>query len=322
MMRGGNGERAAQAKFFEERDGERRALFGGSSRAHFVDENQRAIGGHIEHRFQVEHMRRKGGKIGRNRLFIADVRKNAIEDRQFGAAGGNGNRRLSRERGEPDRFQGDCLAARVWSADHHYGAARFGTERELQWHSGAAVTPKGRLQHRIARLLQLQEVTCRKRRNGAIEIASKTSTRENRIQVRNAFRRRRERASLCPHAVSEFVENARNFDDFILTKLDEPIIQLNGFERLEKNRLPAGAGTVHHALYRTSVRSAHRNHETIIAQRDVAFAARFAAPLQNAFQRALNGATRLDHAGANAFQMWRGVVGNFAVRQYRSANRG
>ena len=48
-------------------------------------------------------------------------------------------------------------------------------------------------------------------------------------------------------------QNARDFDSFFFGKLDQAIIQFDGFERLDEHRLARGAGGVHHARNRAAV---------------------------------------------------------------------
>ena len=85
---------------------------------------------------------------------------------------------------------------------------------------------------------------------------------------------------------------------------------------------PVALAAVNHAGNRAAVRGAHRNHEAVVSQRDVILARRLAARAQNAFERMLNCRARLHHARADALQLRRSVVADFAVGQYRAANRG
>ena len=81
-MRGREHDAILCAKFIEQRDGERRAFFWSGAGAHFVDEHQGLRRGGFEHRFQIQHVRGKCGKIGGDGLLVADVDEHAIEQRQ------------------------------------------------------------------------------------------------------------------------------------------------------------------------------------------------------------------------------------------------
>ena len=59
-----------------------------------------------------------------------------------------------------------------------------------------------------------------------------------------------ERAAIGAHAIGQFRENAGDLDGFFFGKLHEPIIQIDGFERLDENSLSRGAGAVDHARER------------------------------------------------------------------------
>lgn len=98
VVRGGDGQGAARAKLLQERHGQRRTLFGGRAGAHLVDQDQRTLGGDFEHRFQIEGVRGKGREIGGDRLLIADVRKDVVENGQHSAFGGHRNSGLRGQR--------------------------------------------------------------------------------------------------------------------------------------------------------------------------------------------------------------------------------
>ena len=97
VMRGGEHDAFFRAEFVEERDGERGAFFGSGAGAHFIDEDERLWRRFFEHGFEIEHVRGKGGEIGGDGLFVADVHENAVENRENGALGGDGNARIARK---------------------------------------------------------------------------------------------------------------------------------------------------------------------------------------------------------------------------------
>ena len=78
-------------------------------------------------------------------------------------------------------------------------------------------------------------------------------------------------------------------------KLNQAIIQIDRFERLDEHGLARGARSVNDARHGAPVGGAHGNHEAVVAQRDVIFAGRLAAGAQDAFERTLNSFARLAH---------------------------
>ena len=161
------------AKFFEQRDGERGAFLRGRTRAHFVHEDQGTIRGDIEHGFQVQHVRGKGGEIGGDGLLVANVGEHAVEDGHFGALGGNGNGGLRGERGQADRFERHRFAAGVRAADDQDGFRAAKGER--QRHGFAALRAQRRFEHGIARCIEPERIARGKFGDGAIEFAARSA---------------------------------------------------------------------------------------------------------------------------------------------------
>ena len=121
VVRGGERQAAALAEFIEQRDGQRRALFGRRARAQFIHEHERTRRGGFEHGAHVEHVRGKCGEIGGNRLLVADIHKHAIDERQARRLGGDGNAGLRGKHGDAHCFERDGFAAGVRAADDEHG---------------------------------------------------------------------------------------------------------------------------------------------------------------------------------------------------------
>ena len=98
-------------------DGQRRALFGIGGRAQFVEQHQRMRGRVVRDEIDVGDVRRKRGQVLLDRLVVADVGEDGVEDRQLGALGRNRNSRLRHQRQQSDGLQRDGLAAGVGAAD-------------------------------------------------------------------------------------------------------------------------------------------------------------------------------------------------------------
>ena len=104
-------------------------------------------------------------------------------------------------------------------------------------------------------------------------------------------------------------------------ELHQPIVDLDGFERLDEYRLAGGAGRMHHAVDRAALRRAHRNHVAVVAPRDVVLAAFVSAGAQNALERLVQILAGSRDAFANAAQLRRRIVADFAIGQNGPANR-
>ena len=172
----------------------------------------------------------------------------------------------------------------------------------------------------LIRRRRRKRIVVRKLRQRAIEFARETRARECGIEFGNGLNRKAQRPEICAQALGQFVEDARNFRRFVLGKLHEPVVVLDGFKRLDENGLAGRAGGVHDALHLSPLGRAHRNDEAVVAQRDVIFARVAAASAQHALERFLNRLARAAHAGANAPQFGRSVVADFSVGQDGAAN--
>src|SRR3984957_10925776 len=320
VVRRGDCQCAQGAEFFEQRDGESRAFFGRGARTHFVDENQRAVRRDLEHRFQIQHVRRKRGEVGGNGLLVTDIGQNVIEERQFGAFRSNGNRRLCSKCSEADVFKGDCLPARVGSADDHH--CFRAAKRKGQGDGFAALRAQRVFENRITRGFEAERITDGKFRHRAIELTRKSRTGKNRIEMSDSRGGGFKRPAIGADLFGEFGENACNLRDFFFGKLDEAIIEIDGSERLDEYRLARGAGSVHDARNGAAIAGANRNDEAIVAERDVVLASRLTTCPKNTFERLLDFVARLPDARANAAQLWRSIVADFTIGKNRAADGG
>ena len=77
----------------------------------------------------VGDVRGKSGKILLDRLVVADIGEHRIEDRHFGAVGGNRNSRLRHQGQQAQRFEGNCFSASVRAGDDQLPACRLRVPR-------------------------------------------------------------------------------------------------------------------------------------------------------------------------------------------------
>src|SRR5579862_7055449 len=139
--------------------------------------------------------------------------------------------------------------------------------------------------------------------------------------MRDFLRGKRQRPAISAKPRGQFGENARNFDEFFFGELDQPIVQIYSFQRLDEDGLPRSAGSVNHTGNSATVRGTNRNHETIAAQRYVVLRGRSTAS-ENAFERSPNLVATLADADADAPQLRRGIITDFAIGKNGAANGG
>ena len=240
-------KRAPRAKFFEQRDGERRAFFGRRAGAHFVHENQRAVRRRLRAWISNSACAPKTWR-GRRR-WTARRRYRRGRDRRSAIRRARRPRELrtARERAaRPTVFSATVLPpvfGPLITITVSDAAERERTAARLCVPAGAA---------------WLRAPDCARLRGAANcprkipasrnRIPAQSGPRENRIEMRDD-RRRRLRAG-PRSARSRSVSSARMraiSASFLFAELHEAIIQINGFERLDENGLPRGAGAVNHA---------------------------------------------------------------------------
>jgi hypothetical protein len=93
-------------------------------------------------------------------------------------------------------------------------------------------------------------LTCRSRRvrifvskfgQCAIEFVCETRPREYGVNFSDGLDCKTQRSEIASQAVGQFAEDSRNLRRFVLGKLHQLIVVLDGFKRLDENRLPRRA---------------------------------------------------------------------------------
>ncbi len=112
----------------------------------------------------------------------------------------------------------------------------------------------------------------------------KSRAGKNRIEMGDSSGGGFERSTIGADLFGELGENAGNLCDFFFGKLNEAIIEIDGFERLDKDSLTCRAGSVDDAGNGAAIAGADRNDEAIVAERDVVFADRLATSAKDAFE--------------------------------------
>src|SRR5580700_7614348 len=108
-----------------------------------------------------------------------------------------------------------------------------------------------------------------------------------------------------------------HFAQLFFVETDELVIEVDGFERLDKERLAAAAGSVDDAFDAALAPGHNRNYKAIVADGDEILlqSAVFAMGAEEALQRFLNQVTLLLVFAAEAGESDAGMIGKRSVRQ-------
>src|SRR5438034_327022 len=132
--------------------------------------------------------------------------------------------------------------------------------------NGAIFLAEFVLQHRMARAFQTQFIRCRKLGHRGVKFPRESRPCKHAIKLRNGPCSSEERPADHLQFLSELAQNPQNFRSFILGKLHQLVVGFDGFERLQEDRLPRRAGSVHHAGNAPPMLGTHGNHEAIVSQ--------------------------------------------------------
>src|SRR5947209_11471103 len=127
-------------------------------------------------------------------------------------------------------------------------------------------------------------------RHDAIEIYRKFGLAKQQLEAAERIHRRRDLAGVLAQQIRELAQNAVHFPELFFAQADQFVIEIDGFERLHKQRVPAAAGAVNDPVRLALLARHHRHHETIVADRDEVFLQRAVLAMrpQEAFKRDLN----------------------------------
>src|SRR5580704_16254054 len=307
------------AKLFQQRHRERRALFRRRARSHFVHQHQRHRRSLRQHRFQVQHVRRKRRKVRRDRLLVANIHQHAVKQRQHRPLRRHRNSRLRRKRRDTRRLQRHGFSAGVRPADHQQ--AFLASEGQRHRHNRAIFAPQLIFQNRMPSRVQPQLGGIRKLRHAHIDIPRESPPRKHTIEFRNRSRSSAQRPFDPSQTIRQFFQDAENLRRLVFRQLYQLVVRLDRFKRLHEDRLPGAARSVHNARHIPPLLRPHWNHKPVVAQRHVVFAALCLSRTQNLPQRLLDRIPRLLNARAYPPQRARSVVADLPVRQHASPDR-
>ncbi len=104
---------------------QRSAFLGIGSGTKFVEQHQRIRGCSARDEIDIRDVRGERRKVLLDRLIVANIGENGVENRHVGAIRGNGNAGLGHQSKQAERFQGNGFAAGVRSGDHQLAALAF-----------------------------------------------------------------------------------------------------------------------------------------------------------------------------------------------------
>ena len=121
--------------------------------------------------------------------------------------------------------------------------------------------------------------------------------------------------AVVAQAVGEFAQDAKDLARFFFLQTHQFVVEVDGFERLQEQRLTGGARAVDHAGQLAALARDHRHHEAVVAERDVLFLqyALVAVGAEKALERFLDGLFLLLDFAADAMQMRAGAVEHRAI---------
>ena len=167
----------------------------------------------------------------------------------------------------------------------------------------------------MARLFQQQAVA--EARHDAIEIGGEARLGEDHLELRHGDQRLPDGVAVPAQAVRHFEQDAVDFASLLFGEAHQLVIQVDGFERLDEERVAAGAGAVDDAVELAALPGDDRHHEALVADRDELLLQDAFLPVgaQETLERILNGLLLPLDIAAQAVERDAGVVGDGAVGQ-------
>ncbi len=148
---------------------------------------------------------------------------------------------------KPGGFERHRLAAGIGAADDQLPLRVVQSQR--QRNDRCLPRPQTLFEQRVPRLGELQH---RRRRVGkprtyALELGGKTSPGLQTVDLGQNRRALGDRMGLHPNLSRHRQKNPTGLSLFFLDQPHQLVVLLNGLERLQVNRLPAGGSAMHHA---------------------------------------------------------------------------
>ena len=141
----------------------------------------------------------------------------------------------------------------------------------------------------MARVAQQQPLA--EARNGAIELDGEARLGEDQFELAHGDQGLADGIGVAAQAVGHLAQDAVDLAGLFLGQPHQLVVQVDGFERLDEQRVAAGAGAVDHAVQLAALPGDDRHHEALVADGDELLLqdAFFAVRFQEALERFLDG---------------------------------
>ena len=152
-------------------------------------------------------------------------------------------------------------------------------------------------------------------RDHAAEIGGEVGLGEQHLEFAESMPGAADRGRVLPQPFRHLAQNPMHLARLFLGEAHQLVVQLDGFQRLEEQRVAGAAGAVDHALDAALLAGNQRHHEAVITNSDVVFLEHAVLPVyaQEALERFLDGLLLALQIAAQPAERDAGMIGNRAV---------
>ncbi len=262
---------AARAEVIDDGNAEGATFHRVGSGADLVKQHQRRQPQVAVHRRDVGDVPAEGAQARGDGLLVADVRKHRSEDRDGRARlGGNVKPRLRHQREQAGRLEGDRFAAGIGTGDEQRRLGRHqfdvdGFRRVRQPFEVVGIARHHALhQQRMPCRQQLEAAVAGERgRRGAGHLRQPRLGLQH-VELGCDMLVARHLVAARAEAVGELEQDPKHLFGLFRFERDDLVVDLDGGERLEVERLPAGGAAVHETRQRRPMLGLHEQHETAV----------------------------------------------------------
>ena len=263
---------------FENRLGNRPADDRLGARPELVDQHQGPRRGSGKHVLHVEQVGGVGREVVVDRLLVADVDAEALEDGQLGDL-----RRRDREPAlehvldDAGGLQADGFPAGIGTRNDEdvLAAVQLQVERD----DFAPGGPQGLLQERMAGIFEHQPVVGREDRPHASVLRGPAPLGAQHVHLGQVVARRGDQLRIGTDPFGELREDAHNLAPFGIFQLTQFVVDLHHLDRFDIEGLSGGRFVVDEAVELAFVRGRDGDHGTPVADRDLRVALDDSRPL-------------------------------------------